>query len=29
MLPFFAAVAALIGATTGIVVYRRKKMNHK
>lgn len=29
MLPFFAAVAVLIGATTGIVAYRRKKMNHK
>ena len=26
---FFVATAALIGATTGLVAYRRKKMNHK
>lgn len=29
MLPFFATIAVLIGATTGIVAYRRKKTNHK
>ena len=26
---FFITVAVLIGATTGLVAYRRKKMNHK
>lgn len=25
---FFATIAVLIAATTGIVVYRRKKANH-
>jgi hypothetical protein len=29
MIGFFVATAALIGATTGLVAYRRKKMNHK
>jgi hypothetical protein len=26
---FFISIAVLIAATTGIVVYRRKKFNHK
>ena len=26
---FFISVVALIGVTTGLVAYRRKKMNHK
>ena len=29
MIGFFVATAALIGATTGLVAYRRKKKNHK
>ena len=29
MTEFFAAIAVLIAATTGIVVYRRKKADHK
>ena len=29
MIGFFIATVALIGATTGLVAYRRKKINHK
>lgn len=29
MIGFFVATAVLISATTGLVAYRRKKMNHK
>lgn len=29
MIGLFITTAALIGVTTGLVAYRRKKMNHK